>query len=134
VQRRRDEVVGFVIQRAVGATADAYRDRLRSILQHQDGAEWLDAFNRRRRADMLAKAQGPPGKYAAFEPRAVLNCLAYDSAALQLVGPDAIDAARKLCGLANAAHHPDPDKPLTNCDYQSRLAAVLADHRLRRAL
>ncbi len=118
VQRRRDEEVGFAIQRAVGAAADVYRDRLRVILERQDGPEWLDAFNRRRRVDMLAKGHGPPASYGSFEPRAVLNCLAYDLAGLQLIDLAAVDAARSLCGLANAAHHPDPDKPLTDADYQ----------------
>jgi hypothetical protein len=95
VQRRRDEEVGFAIQRAVGATADAYRDRLRRILEHRDGPDWLDAFNRRRRADMLAKGQGPPATYASFEPRAVLNCLAHDPAGLQLIDLDAAEAAHR---------------------------------------
>ena len=118
VQRRRGEEVAFAIQRAVGTTADVYRDRLRRILEHQDGPDWLAAFNTRRRADMLAKGQGPPATYASLEPRAVLNCLAYDPAGLQLIGLDAVAAARQLCGLANAAHHPDPDQPLTDSDYQ----------------
>ena len=118
VQRRRGEEVAFAIQRAVGMTADVYRDRLRRILEHQDGPDWLAAFNARRRADMLAKGQGPPATYASLEPRAVLNCLAYDPAGLQLIGLDAVAAARQLCGLANAAHHLDPDKPLTDADYQ----------------
>lgn len=118
VQRRLDEEVGFAIQRAVGATADVFRDRLRLILEQRDGADWLDALNRRRRADILANGHGPPAPYASFEPRAVLNCLAHDPAALQLIGLDAADAARKLGGLANAAHHPDPDNPLTHSDYQ----------------
>jgi len=56
---------------------------------------------------------------AVHEPvRAVLNCLAYGPAGLQLIGLDAVAAARQLSGLANAAHHPDPDKPLTDADYQ----------------
>lgn len=46
VQRRRDEEVTFAILRAVGSTADVYRDRLRRILEHQDGPAWLDAFQR----------------------------------------------------------------------------------------
>jgi hypothetical protein len=118
VQRRRDEEITFAIQRAVGTTADVYRDRLRRVLEHQDGPHWLAAFNARRRADMLAKGQEPPAAYASLEPRAVLNCLGYDPAGLQLIGLDAVAAARQLCGLANAAHHPDPDKPLTDADYQ----------------
>lgn len=118
VQRRRDEDVSFAIQRAAGATADVYRDRLRLILEHQDGRDWLEALNRRRLAAMLAKGHGPPRAYRSFEPRAVLNCLAYDPAGLQLIDLDAVDAARKLCALANAAHHPDPDTPLTQADYQ----------------
>ena len=118
VQRRRGEEVAFAIQRAVGTTADVYRDRLRRILEHQDGPDWLAAFNARRRADMLARGQGPPATYASLEPRAVLTCLAYDPAGLQLIGLDAVAAARQLCGLGNAAHHLDPDKPLTDADYQ----------------
>lgn len=118
VQRRRGEEAAFAIQRAVAMTADVYRDRLRRILEHQDGPDWLAAFNARRRADMLAKGQGPPAAYASLEPRAVLNCLAYDPAGLQLIGLGAVAAARQLHGLANAAHHPDPDKPLTDADYQ----------------
>ena len=118
VQRRHGEEVAFAIQRAVGTTADVYRDRLRRILEHQDGPDWLAAFNARRRADMLARGQGPPATYASLEPRAVLTCLAYDPAGLQLIGLDAVAAARQLCGLANAAHHLDPDKPLTDADYQ----------------
>lgn len=118
VQRRRAEDAAFAIQRAVGMTADVYRDRLRGILEHQDGPDWLAAFNARRRADMLARGQGPPAAYASLEPRAVLNCLAYDPAGLQVIGLDAVAAARQLSGLANAAHHPNPDKPLTDADYQ----------------
>lgn len=118
VQRRRDEEVTFAIQRAVGTTADVYRDRLRRILEQQDGPDWLAAFNSRRRADMLGKGHGPPAAYASLEPRAVLNCLAYDLAGLQLIGRDAVIAARQLCILANASHHPDPDKPLIDTDYQ----------------
>jgi hypothetical protein len=118
VQRRRDEDITFAIQRAVGTTADVYRDRLRRILEQQDGPDWLAAFNARRRADMLAKGQAPPAAYASLEPRAVLNCLAYDPAGLQLIGLDAVAATRQLCGLANAAHHPDPDRPLVDADYQ----------------
>lgn len=85
MQRRRDEEVSFAIQRAVGATADVYRDRLRLILERQDGPGWLEAFNRRRRVDMLAKGLPPPRAYESLEPRAVLSCLAYDRAALQLI-------------------------------------------------
>jgi len=118
VQRRHDEEVAYAIQRAVGTTADVYRDRLRRNLEHQDGPDWLAAFNARRRADMLAKGHRPPAAYASLEPRAVLNCLAYDPAGQQLIGPDAVPAAQQLYGLANAAHHPDPDKPLTDADYQ----------------
>ena len=118
VQRRRGEEAAFAIQRAVGMTADIYRDRLRRILEHQDGPDWFAAFNARRRADMVARGQGPPAAYASLEPRAVLTCLAYDPAGLQLIGLDAVAAARQLCGLANAAHHLDPDKPLTDAEYQ----------------
>lgn len=118
VQRRRGEEISFAIQWAVGSTADVYRDRLRAVLEHQDGPAWLDAFNACRRADKLSKGHGPPAAYTSLEPRAVLNCLAYDPAGLQLIGLDAVAAARQLSGLANAAHHPDPDSPLTDADYQ----------------
>lgn len=118
VQRRRNEEAGFAIQRAVGMTADAFRDRLRVILEHQDGPDWLDAFNNRRAAAMLASGRPQPERYTVFEPRAVLICLAYDPAAQQLIDLNAVQAARKLSGLANAAHHPDPDNPLTIVDYQ----------------
>jgi len=114
---RRHEEVTFAIQRAVGTTADVHRDLLRRILEYQDGPDWLDAFNARRRADMLTRGQRPPASYASLEPRAVLICLAYDLAGLQLIGLDAVPAARQLCGLANAAHHPDPARPLTDADY-----------------
>jgi hypothetical protein len=77
-------------------TADVYRDRLRRVLEHQDGTDWLSAFNARRRADMLARGQGLPVTYASLEARAVLNCLAYDPAGLQLIGLDAVAAARQL--------------------------------------
>lgn len=51
---------GFAIQRAVGTTADVCRDRLRRILGHQDGPEWLSAFHCRRRADWPAGRHGVP--------------------------------------------------------------------------
>ena len=106
----------YVIQRAVKATADAYRDRLQAILERQDGPGWLDALNERRRIDMLANGRRPPEPYASLEPRAVLNCLAYDPAARQLIATTSIAKAKQLSGLALAAHHPDPDAPLTEAD------------------
>jgi hypothetical protein len=116
VQHPNAEEVSFAIQRAVAATAAVYRDRLQTVLRTQDGEDWLEAFNQRRRADMLSRHQRAPQDYATFEPRAVLNCLAYDPAALQLIDTHAVAAARQLSGLANAAHHPDPDNPLTDED------------------
>ena len=113
---RRQEAVPYVIQRAVKATADAYRDRLQAILESQDGPGWLDAFNERRRSDMLANGRRTPEPYASLEPRAVLNCLAYEPAARQLIATTAIAKAKQLSGLALAAHHPDPNVPLTEAD------------------
>jgi len=134
VQRRRGEEVTFAIQRAVGTTADVYRDRLRRILEHQDGPDWLDAFNARRRADMLGRGQRRPASYASLEPRAVLNCLAYDPAGLQLIGLDAVAAARQLCGLAKRSASPRPRQAAHRRRLPTRLAAVLADHRVRGAV
>jgi hypothetical protein len=113
---RRQEAVPYVIQRAVKATTDAYRDRLQAILERQDGPGWLDALNERRRVDMLANGRRPPDPYASLEPRAVLNCLAYDPAARQLIASTSIAKAKQLSGLALAAHHPDPEAPLTEAD------------------
>jgi hypothetical protein len=116
VQHHGDEEASFEIQRAAAATAAVFRDRLHSVLHAQDGEGWLEAFNQRRRSDMLGKGHRAPRTYDTFEPRAVLNCLAYDPAALQLIDNNAAAAARQLSGLANAAHHPDPDNPLTDSD------------------
>jgi hypothetical protein len=112
----RDVEVSFAIQRAVAATAAVFGERLQTVLLTRDGVAWLEAFNQRRRLDMLGKGQRAPSSYAAFEPRAVLNCLAYDPVALQLINAEAVAAARQLSGLANAAHHPDPANPLTEED------------------
>jgi hypothetical protein len=100
--------VAFVIQQAVAATADVYRDQLQAILERQDGSGWLEAFNHRRRADMLAKGIEPSPPYRSFEPRAILSCLAYDSAGLQLIPAHVAAKARELGALANAAFHSDP--------------------------
>ncbi|MGI8730460.1 MAG: hypothetical protein ACR2LK_10805 [Solirubrobacteraceae bacterium] len=106
--KRSPMPVAFVIQQAVAATADVYRDPLRTILERQDGSGWLEAFNQRRRADMLDKGLEPSLPYRFFEPRTVLSCLAYDSAGLQLISAHVAAKARRLAGLANAAFHSDP--------------------------
>ena len=134
VQRRRGEEAAFAIQRAVGTTADVYRDRLRRILEHQDGPDWLAAFNARRRADMLAKGQGPPATYASLEPRAVLNCLAYDPR-----GPAAHRPRRGRRGPAalrprERGASPRPRQAAHRRRLPTGMEAVLADHRLRAAL
>jgi hypothetical protein len=105
-----------VIQDAVDAIADTYRDRLVVILEHQDGPGWLHALNERRRASMTRGDKGVARPYEFLEPRAVLNCLAYDSAGLQLISAPATAKARQLSGLVNEAHHPRPDAPLTEDD------------------
>jgi len=97
--------VPYVIQDALVATADVYREQLQTILEHQDGAAWLEAFNQRRHADAVANRRQPPQPYRSFEPRAVIVCLAYDPAALQLISPTMAAKAKQLSGLANAAAH-----------------------------
>ena len=47
-----------VVQDAVDAIADTYRDRLAVILEQQDGPAWLDALNDRRRASMTRDGKG----------------------------------------------------------------------------
>lgn len=116
-RRRRRALAPYVIQAALQATADLYRDRLQAILEHQDGPDWLDAFNERRRHSMVDAGRREPEPYRSFEARAVVSCLAYDDAAgLQLVPAHVAAKARQLSGLAIAAHHPDTDDPLTEQD------------------
>lgn len=115
-RRRRRALVPYVIQAALHATADVYRDRLHAILEHQDGPDWLDTLNERRRHNMLGAGRREPEPYRSFEARAVISCLAYDAAGLQLVPAHVAAKARQLSGLARAAHHPDPDDPLTERD------------------
>jgi hypothetical protein len=116
-ERRRPEMlVPYVIQAALQATADVYRDRLRAILERQDGPGWLDAFNERRRREMVDAGRREPEPYRSFEARAVINCLAFDEAGLQLIPREVAAEARQLSGLAVAAHHPDPGYPLTEED------------------
>lgn len=105
-----------VIQDAVEAIADTYRDRLQVILEHQDGPTWLDALNQRRHASMIQDGKDAPRPYDFLEPRAVLNCLAYDAAGLQLISARAATSAKQLSGLAIDAHHPKPHAPLTDAD------------------
>jgi pyruvate/2-oxoglutarate dehydrogenase complex dihydrolipoamide acyltransferase (E2) component len=115
-RRVHQEDVAFAIQRAVGATADAYRDRLRDILERQDGPGWFDAYNERRCRDIVAKGGPAPRPYQSFDTRAVVSCLGYDDAALHLIPGEAAAAAKALSGLANAAHHLTPTSPLSEND------------------
>ena len=105
-----------VIQDAVEAVADTYRDRLQALLEHQDGPRWLDALNQRREESMIQAGKHVPQPYEFLEPRAVLNCLAYDPAGLQLVPAHATKSAKQLSGLVNDAHHPKPQAPLAEAD------------------
>jgi hypothetical protein len=114
-QRRRAKPRD-VIQDAADAIADTYRERLQVILEHQDGPAWLDALNDRRYASMTQDGKDAPRPYEFLEPRAVLNCLAYDPAGLQLISAPAAKSAKQLSGLVNDAHHLKPHAPLTEAD------------------
>jgi hypothetical protein len=105
-----------VIQDAVDAVADTYRDRLRQVLEQRDGPNWLDALNHRRHISMTLDGKPAPRPYEFLEPRAVLNCLAYDPAGQQLIPAAATTKAKQLSGLVNDAHHPNPHTPLTEAD------------------
>lgn len=105
-----------VVQDAMDAIADTYRDRLQTILEHQDGAEWLAKFNQRRHVSMIQEGKAAPQPYKSLEPRAVLSCLAYDPAGLQLISTAAAKSAKQLLGLANEALHANPHAPLTEAD------------------
>ena len=113
--RRRAKPRDVVLE-AVDAVADTYHDRLQNILQHQDGPGWLDAFNHRRAASFTQDDKPVPRPYDSLEPRAVLTCLAYDPAGLQLISEPATWKARQLSGLVNDAVHPKPHAPLTEAD------------------
>ena len=113
--RRRAKPRDVVLD-AVDAVADAYRDRLQNILEHQDGPGWLDALNDRRAASFNQDGKPAPRSYDSLEPRAVLTCLAYDAAGLQLISEPATMKARQLSGLVNDAVHPKPQGPLTEAD------------------
>jgi pyruvate/2-oxoglutarate dehydrogenase complex dihydrolipoamide acyltransferase (E2) component len=113
--RRRAKPRDVVLD-AVDAVADAYRDRLQNILEHQDGPRWLDAFNHRRAASFIQDGKPAPRPYDSLEPRAVLTCLARDPAGLQLISEPATVKARQLSGLVNDAVHPKPHAPLTEAD------------------
>ena len=113
--RRRAKPRDVVLD-AVDAVADTYRDRLQNILEHQDGPGWLDAFNHRRAASFIQDGKPAPRPYDSLEPRAVLTCLAYDPAGLQLISEPATVKARQLSGLVNDAVHPKPHAPLTDAD------------------
>ena len=105
-----------VIQDAVDAIAETYRDRLQNILEQRDGPGWLEALNHRRHVSMTLDGKSAPRPYEFLEPRAVLNCLAYDPVGLQLIRAAATTKARQLSGLVNNAHHPRPHAPLTEAD------------------
>lgn len=113
--RRRAKPRDVVLD-AVDAVADAYRDRLQNILEQRDGPAWLDALNHRRRVSMIGDGKNAPRPYDFLEPRAVLNCLAYGPAGLQLISEPATGKARQLSGLVNDAVHPKPHAPLTEAD------------------
>ena len=113
--RRRAKPRDVVLD-AVDAIADAYRDRLQNILEQQDGHGWLDALNHRRHVSMIGDGKSPPRPYEFLEPRAILNCLAYDPVGLQLIAEAATTKARQLTGLVNDAVHPSPHAPLTDAD------------------
>jgi len=114
--RRRRTLVPHVIQQAVAATADTYRGQLQGILEREDGPDWLDALNDRRRRDMLDAGRPAPEPYRSLEPRAVINCLAYDRAGLHLIPAEDVAKFRQLSGLSVIAHHPDPNNPPTEAD------------------
>ena len=105
-----------VILDAVEAITDTYHDQLQGLLEQRDGAAWLDALNRRRHVSMTGDGKSPPRPYEFLEPRAVLNCLAYDPAGLQIIPEAATTKAKQLSGLVNEAHHPRPHAPLTEAD------------------
>lgn len=65
---------------------------------------------------MTLDGKHAPRPYEQLEPRAVLNCLAYDPAGLQLIPAAATTKARQPSGLANESHHPSPHAPLTETD------------------
>jgi len=105
-----------VVQDAVDAVADTYRERLQAILERQDGADWLAKLNQRRHASMSQEGKGAPQPYKSLEPRAVLSCLAYDPAGLQLISAAAATSAKRLSGLYNEAVRANPQAPLTEAD------------------
>jgi hypothetical protein len=105
-----------VVLDAVDAVADTYRDRLQNLLEQQDGLGWLDALNHRRHDSMIGDGKSAPRPYEFLEPRAILNCLAYDPVGLQLIPEAATTKARQLTGLVNDAVHPRTHAPLTDAD------------------
>lgn len=105
-----------VIQDAVDAVADTYRDRLQTILERQDGPDWLAALNERRDLRITQAGKAPPRPYESLEPRAILTCLGRDPAGLQLISESAADSERQLAGLINDALHPKAQSPLTEAD------------------
>ena len=105
-----------MVQDAVGAIADTYRGRQQTILEHQDGAEWLAKLNQRRHAWMTQEGRAAPQPYKSLEPRAVLSCLADDPAGLQLISAAAAKSAKQPSLLANDAVHANPRAPLTETD------------------
>jgi hypothetical protein len=113
--RRRAKPRDVVLD-AVDAIADVYRIPLQIRLEERDGSTWLDALNHRRHVSMTGDGKSPPRPYEFLEPRAVLNCLAYDPAGRHLIPEAATTKARQLSGLVNEAHHPRPHAPLTEAD------------------
>ena len=121
--KRRD-----VVQDAVDAIADTYRGRQQTILEHQDGAEWL-ANSTSRDASMTQEGRAAPQPYKSLEPRAVLSCLADDRAGLQLISAAAAKGAKQPSVLANEAVHANPQAPLTENRWLPPMAAVYGHQR-----
>jgi len=79
-------------------------------------AEWLAKLNQRRHASITQEGRAAPQPYKSLEPRAVLSCLADDSAGLQLISAAAVKGAKQPSLLANEAVHANPQAPLTETD------------------
>jgi hypothetical protein len=78
---------------------------------------------------MTLAGKRAPRPYEFLEPRAVLNCLAYDPAGQQLISAPATTKARQLSGLVNEAHHLSPHAPLTEADgYRALRYTEIAGH------
>jgi hypothetical protein len=119
VQRRRDQEVGFAIQRAVGATR---RLRLALCRQAPAARKTCSPTTRDHPPRCRPSSRAP---CSTASPTTRSRCSS--SASMPPTRPGS--SAR-----ANAAHHPDPDNPLTDRGLPAGMAAVPADHRLRRSL